>query len=109
MPASQNKGEAGKPKGDPKPSGGAVWDPAAFPTAESPTLRDEEERAFHATHFSADPRGASMAGKPPPDAGPKHRGGTPPPAPANEQAEQRPRRRKRRGGAAPRRSGPADV
>jgi hypothetical protein len=73
-----------------QPPGGPVWDPAAVQPGTGngpPTPAEEKERAFHATHFTADPRGSAMTGKAPPGASPKHRGGTPPPA----------------------RSGPADV
>jgi hypothetical protein len=70
---------------EPRPAGGPVWDPAAVPPEGAaadgpPTKAEEDERAFHATHFSADPRGKGKAGAPPPGAKlPKHRGGTPPP------------------------------
>ena len=59
---------------------GKTSDPAQTPP-KGPTLAEEEQRQFHATHFTADPRGAAMAGEPPPGAAK--------------------RRRKRRGGAGP--------
>jgi hypothetical protein len=64
-----------------QPASGPVWDPAAVPAGKGDerTLADEEERAFHATHFTADPRGAGKAGKAPPGASPQRRR-TPPPA-----------------------------
>ena len=37
------------------------WDPAAVPPAEASPLADKE-RAFHATHFTADPRGKGKPG-----------------------------------------------
>jgi hypothetical protein len=71
-----------------QPAGGPAWDPAAVPAKgggkDGPTLAEEQERAFHATHFSADPRGAAKEGTPPPgSASPKKRGGTPPGGPAD--------------------------
>jgi hypothetical protein len=94
-----------------EPASGPVWDPASVPAGkgDEPTLADEDERAFHATHFSADPRGAAMAGKAPPGASRKHRGGTPPPVPGSTGVEQPAARRKHRGGTPPAQSGPADV
>src|SRR5690348_17353962 len=57
---------------DAQPAGGPVWDPSAVPArsadgSNEPTLAEKQERTFHATHFSADPRGKAMAGSPPPD------------------------------------------
>jgi hypothetical protein len=110
--ARKKRPSSGKSKKrDAQPENGPVWDPAAVPpsTGNEPTSAGEEDRAFHATHFSADPRGAAMAGKAPPGASRKHRGGTPPPAPgANDQDEAAPRG-KHRGGTPPARGGPGDV
>jgi hypothetical protein len=93
------------PKGrEEKPPGGPVWDPAAVPAESAaaagapPTLAEEKERAFHATHFSADPRGTGKAGAPPPgNTASKHRGGTPPPPTPGTAGPERTR------------SGPADA
>ena len=75
------------------------WDPAAVPSPGSPTLQEEEDRQFHATHFTADPRGAGSTGAPPirPQ---KRRGGTPPDAPKDDLPPS-PARPKRRGGTGP--------
>ena len=98
MPAAKKTGDdAGK--SDPKQpvSGQPAWDPAAVPP-HAPSLAEQEERQFHATHFTADPRGAAMSGKPP--AGTrrrKHRGGTPPDESAGPDTPKREDRPKRRG------------
>ena len=93
MPAASDDGTTSKPK--PKTSREEPWDPAAKP-AGGPSLRDEEDRQFHATHFTADPRGAGMQGKAPPSGRRKQRGGTPPAPP--DAAEPAPAQ-KRRGGS----------
>ena len=110
MPAAKDDKSSGKADDvqQPNPAGGPAWDPASVPPGEGPagagpSLAEEEQRQFHATHFTADPRGAAMAGKPPPGrARHKHRGGTPPAEDAPPEHTPRP---KRRGGTPP----PADV
>jgi hypothetical protein len=80
-----------------KRSAGAGFDPASSPEG-GPSLADEAQRQFHATHFTADPRGSAMAGAPPGRARRKSRGGTPPDSPEPRQPA---KTRKRRGGAGP--------
>ena len=95
MPAASDDGT--KRKTQVKTSQNEPWDPAAVPGG-GPSLGDEEERQFHATHFTADPRGKGMQGKAPPAGRRKQRGGTPPAA--SDTAEAAPRQ-KRRGGSGP--------
>ena len=71
------------------------WDPAA--SRGGPTLEEEQERQFHATHFTADPRGAGMSGAPP-GARRKTRGGSPPTRSGGHEPAPR---RKQRGGTGP--------
>jgi hypothetical protein len=82
MAAARKKRETrGRSKNpEEQPANGPAWDPAAKRTGagDGQTPQEKDERAFHATHFSADPRGAAMAGKAPPGASSKHRAGTPP-------------------------------
>jgi hypothetical protein len=95
--------------------GGPAWDPAAVPAkggdGDGPTSAEQEERAYHATHFTADPRGAVQAGSPPPSGDAQQpRSGTPPTerAGAGDDAEA-PAKHKRLGGPPSPRSGPSDV
>ena len=73
------------------------FDPVTRPDG-GPTLASEEQREFHATHFTADPRGAAMGGAAPGGRRRKVRGGTPPAATPTDGSSTQP---KRRGGAGP--------
>src|SRR5688572_30306186 len=97
MPAASDDGTSGNRKVTTPVASG---DPAGVP-AKGRSLREEEERQFHATHFTADPRGAAMSGAPPGGGRRrnKKRGGTPPDAQGKENTP--PPRPKRRGGAGP--------
>lgn len=73
------------------------FDPASAPEG-GPSLAEEEQRQFHATHFTADPRGSAASGAPPGGQRRKARGGS---APANARPPEKADRPKRRGGAGP--------
>ena len=95
MTAAKDDGKSGERKAKQDKD---TWDPAAKP-AESASLEEEEDRQFHATHFTADPRGAAMSGAPPAGTR-KKRGGTPP-DPRDETIPPAPAPPKRRGGTGP--------
>ena len=80
-----------------KPPKSEPFDPASRPDG-GPSLAAQEQRTFHATHFTADPRGSAMAGAPPGGSRRKQRGGSPP---NNAAARNKPSKPKRRGGAGP--------
>lgn len=71
------------------------FDPASAPEG-GPSLAKEEERQFHATHFTADPRGSGASGAPPGGPRRKVRGGSPPKGARDPEKAAKP---KRRGGA----------
>jgi hypothetical protein len=76
---------------------GSDFDPATRPEG-GPTLATAEQRQFHATHFTADPRGAGRSGAPPGGRRRKVRGGTPPAPSRQDEPVAQP---KRRGGTGP--------
>lgn len=76
------------------------FDPASRPEG-GPTLADEEQRQFHATHFTADPRGSAMSGAPPGQTRRKARGGNPPLSPEAIARPTQAAKSKRRGGSGP--------
>jgi hypothetical protein len=83
------------------------WDPSVVPPPEkAPSAEERERREFHATHFTADPRGTKPGRTP--DASRKVRGGAPSDGPDSTHSSEAPRpsprpapRRKRRGGTEP--------